>query len=403
MYKRVFKQKGSRVYRVRYRLSDGPKIYDVPLRTHIKEVAEAKARRLIEEQERELAGLAAPKIVREAAQRRFRDHVGDFVAELKARGRNRGHVRHTGDRLRRLAKDCGWNLLRDATADGFAKWRTGLAHANALFNWLIRNGRAAHNPLKSLLKLPKAPTFERRALSFEEFVRFLRGSDKRRLAYFVASCTGLRRGEMKQLLWSDLDLNDETPCIVLRPETTKNKKGGCIPLVPLLADLLRQKKAEGMAFSGRVFPRGIPSVKVLTKDLAACGIPVEDERGYRVDFHALRHTFVSLLAHVKVSELVRVKLARHGDWKQTDNYTDEKSIPLGDGIAQLAAALPSSLASPNSGKTCPKLGNSVQADTLEPMAEVVPITSKSAHLAKAVPSWESVELVPKGGLEPPCG
>ena len=95
-----------------------------------------------------------------------------------------------------------------------------------------------------------------------------------------------------------------------------------------------------MAFSGRVFPRGIPSVKVLTKDLAACGIPVEDERGYRVDFHALRHTFVRLLAHVKVSELMRVKLARHGDWKQTDNYTDEKSIPLGDGIAQLAAALP---------------------------------------------------------------
>ncbi len=128
------------------------------------------------------------------------DHVGDFVAELKARRRNRDHVRHTDDRLRRLAKDCGWNLPRDATADGFAKWRTGqtelsaktlneyLAHANAFFNWLIRNGRAAHNRLKSLLKLPKAPTFERRALSFEEFVRFLRGSEKRRLAYFVASC-----------------------------------------------------------------------------------------------------------------------------------------------------------------------------------------------------------------------
>ena len=130
-------------------------------------------------------------------------------------------------------------------------------------------------------------------------------------------------------------------------------------------------------------------------------IPVEDERGYRVDFHALRHTFVSLLAHVKVSELVRVKLARHGDWKQTDNYTDEKSIPLGDGIAQLAAALPSSLASPNSGKPCPKLGNSVQADTLEPLAEVVPITSKSAHLAKAVPSWESGEIGAQGGTRTP--
>jgi hypothetical protein len=34
------------------------------------------------------------------------------------------------------------------------------------------------------------------------------------------------------------------------------------------------------------------------------------------------------------------------------------------------------------------------------MAEAVPITSNSAHWAKAVPSWESIEMVPKGGLEP---
>jgi hypothetical protein len=161
---------------------------------------------------------------------------------------------------------------------------------------------------------------------------------------------------MKQLLWSDLDLRDTTPCIVLRPETPKNKQGGTILLVPLLAELLCQEKAKGPDFSGRVFPRGLPSVEILTRDLTACGIPVEDERGYRVDFHALRHIFVRLLAHAKVSELVRVKLARHGEWKQTDNYTDAKSIPLGEGIAQLAATRPSSIASPKSGKPGQKSG-----------------------------------------------
>jgi hypothetical protein len=69
MYKRIFKQKGSRVYRVRYRLSDGPKIYDEPLKTHIFEVAEAKARQLIDEREKELVGLIPPRALREASQR----------------------------------------------------------------------------------------------------------------------------------------------------------------------------------------------------------------------------------------------------------------------------------------------------------------------------------------------
>ena len=49
-----------------------------------------------------------------------------------------------------------------------------LVHAVALFNWLIRIGKASHNPLKGVFKLPRAETFRRRALSFEEFVRFMR-------------------------------------------------------------------------------------------------------------------------------------------------------------------------------------------------------------------------------------
>jgi hypothetical protein len=43
----------------------------------------------------------------------------------------------------------------------------------------------------------------------------------------------------------------------------------------------------------------------------------------------------------------------------TDRYTDEKSVPLANGIAKLAAALPSSIASPNFGFSCPKEGKPV--------------------------------------------
>ncbi len=370
---RVFKQKGSRVYRARYRLNNGPRIYDVPLHTHIKEVAEAKARLMVEEQEKELLGLLQPRKLREAAEQPISGHLTAFVAQQKELNRSEDHVRHTYERVTALCAACRWQRLRDVSAERFLKWRSQqtalsahtlndyLGHTAALFNWLVRNERFTHNPLKSVMKLPTegAQTFKRRALSRDEFGRLMENGGKRRLVYFVAACTGLRRGELKQLRWGDLDLDSPTPSLRLRPETTKNKKGGTIPLVPALADLLRAERVKLADTAGQVFPRGLPSVGTLANDLKACGIPFEDERGYRMDFHALRHTFASLLAEADVSDLVRRKLARHASLKMTDRYTDEKSIPLANGIAKLAATLPSSIASLNSGNSCPKEGNTV--------------------------------------------
>ncbi len=402
MSPRVFKQKGSKVYRGRYRLGDDPRIYDVPLNAKIKHVAEAKLRLLVREKEDELLGLLPPKKLREAAKESLEVLVAEFIASLKERKRCEDHVRHNQERLTALFTACRWRLLRDVNAEDFLKWRGRtaklspktrneyLGHAGAFFNWLVRNDRFTHNPLKSVSKLPTVgeETFRRRALTLEEFVHLIRGTGKRRLAYFLACCTGLRRGEIKQLLWSDIDLAATEPAIRLRPETTKNKKGGTIPLLPVLADLLRKKKSEGVHFSGLVLPYGVPSSKTLAKDLKACRIAVEDERGYRVDFHALRHTFVSLLAHAKVSELVRVKLARHSSWKQTDGYTDAKSVPLADGIALLAAVLPSSIASLNSGKPSPNPGNVVQINLPPESKKVVSISDERATLDTVVPDLE---------------
>ena len=172
MYRRVFKQKGSRVYRVRYRLSDGPKIYDVPLRVPTKELAEAKAKQLIEEQENELAGLLGPKSLREAAKRPLAEHCEDFFADLKARNRGRSHLVHVKCRLKRLLRECRWRALRDVSAESFTRWQTKqsdlanktlneyLGHATALLNWMMRQGRATYNPLKAVSKKEKKPKHE---------------------------------------------------------------------------------------------------------------------------------------------------------------------------------------------------------------------------------------------------
>ena len=119
-----------------------------------------------------------------------------------------------------------------------------------------------------------------------------------------------------------------------------------------------------------------------------------------MDFHALRHTFASLLAYVGVSELARVKLARHSEWRQTDRYTDPQSIPLFGEMEKLAGVLPSLGASLKSGKSGQKGEKVVQADFSSANKKIVDFRGKSPVLGKAVPSWESADLVPEGGLEP---
>ncbi|MCW5549284.1 MAG: hypothetical protein KIT44_10000 [Opitutaceae bacterium] len=143
-------------------------------------------------------------------------------------------------------------------------------------------------------------------------------------------------------------------------------------------------------------------MKTLQKDLTTCGIPLDDARGFRVDFHALRHTFASFLAEAQVSELVRVKLARHSEWRQTDRYTDPLSIPLFSEMQKLAAILPSSIASPKTGKTGQILSKRVQDSDTTLVSQLVDFRPERPELAKAVPCRDNVEMVPKGGLEPPC-
>ena len=179
-----------------------------------------------------------------------------------------------------------------------------------------------------------------------------------------------------------------------------------IPLILPLAQALRLAKSKARRLTGRVFPLGSAHAKTLAKDLQACGIAVEDERRQRVDFHALRHTFASMLANAGVSELARVKLARHTTWKQTDRYTDPKSIPLFLEIEKLTSALPSSLASPKSGKSRSKVGEPVQSVEIPGGSEnekIVASESKNPVLTGVVPSWENAEVAERGGFEPPVG
>ena len=415
MYFSVRKPKGSRNFRGKYRLNNGPRIYYVSLRTSNREVAIAKLKRIVHDRELESVGLIAPKSQRDAAERPLTEHLAEFLADLKARGRCRSHIAHTRQRLPRMFNECGWHRLRDVTADGFSNWRVKqdrlsaktcneyLGHAKAFFNWMERQGRITHNPLRAVGKAETRgkETFKRRALSREELLRLIAGSGKRGVVYALAGLTGLRRGEIEQLLWADVHLDVSKPYIDVRAATTKNKQPATIPLVQGMADALRELRAHKVGFTDLVFHLGVPSAATLAKDLVACGIPVVDSRGWRVDFHALRNTFISLMRTAGVSEGGRVLLARHSEWRQTDHYTDPESSSLFGEMGKLESLISAPILAPNFGKTGQNGSNPVQSDPPKKSAEIIAIDDGRTDLGKAVPSWEGRVAGGERGIRTP--
>jgi hypothetical protein len=65
-------------------------------------------------------------------------------------------------------------------------------------------------------------------------------------------------------------------------------------------------------------------------------------------------------------------------------------------MQKLGAVLPSSIASPKSGKTYPKAAKARNSPAFESGPQIITISDGKIYLAKAVPSWESVEVVPRG-------
>ena len=61
--------------------------------------------KLVQEREKELHGLIAPKLQRDAAEAALTKHVQDFIGDLKAKGRNQQYIDEMENRLELLASE----------------------------------------------------------------------------------------------------------------------------------------------------------------------------------------------------------------------------------------------------------------------------------------------------------
>jgi len=359
MINRIYKARGERIWRWRFRLSptDG-KIQDLSLGTSDKQVAEKNRTDLLRVKEHERAGLMPLKNVRDAAQRKLSEHLQDFLGDLRAKGRDGHYISDVSHYNETLIADCGWVYPQDVSADSFVRWRSTqgkaqktlneyLTSAKGFFNWLVAQGRIAVSPLTAVTKgeTRGREVRPRRAYDDSEFAALLSVAGKQRIVYLTAALTGIRHGELKELRWGDLNLNGEKPSVTVRESVSKNHKQACLPLHPALVDALKEFRPANVAAGDLVFKGLVPRSKVFNGHLKAAKIEKVDSQKRVVDFHSLRHTFCTNLHRAGVSQREAMELMRHNDPRLTaTTYTDTSLLALGTAVQKIGL-LPSPIAS----------------------------------------------------------
>jgi integrase len=403
----------SRMYYLRYRLGDMPCDKWVSLGVTEKDVAWEKARLFKRDYELEAAGLALPKDRIVTAAKPFPKVLGDYISELRTRGRDEKYVAGTEKRISTLARECRWQKITDVSADSFMGWRRVqclkaktlndyLTDISSFLGWLVKLERLGTNPLAKVEKIARneAQEEQRRAFTHDQISRLRTVSGARATLYTVALFGGVRRGDLSQLLWGDVvAAGDGETLLKLRASTTKNGKSALQPIPDWLAKELHATKPAGASLADRVFPV-LPRMPRFYKDLEAAGIPKVDERGHVAVFHSLRHTLATWLWETGANPREIQELMRHSTLDQTANrYTDKLSLGLrtasnalpsfGSGYTQIGAQI-----SGKSGQTVSQAGETGKLETK-------PKPSVNKRLSRAL-SWcgEVSQMVRAAGFEP---
>ncbi len=197
----------------------------------------------------------------------------------------------------------------------------------AFCRWCKSRGYLAHDPLEGLAGFDTTPRARRRAMTPEEINALLEASPPhRRLTYEVAFLSGLRASELRQLTPEHLDTRRGG--LRLDADMTKNRRAGFQPLPAFLVKRLaafaesgEAKRLYERAYKGAsVDPARAPknpllyvpthTARDMDIDLKAAGVPKWTPAG-KVDFHAARVAYISLVFESGASLKEAQELARH--------------------------------------------------------------------------------------------
>jgi len=336
---------------------------------------EETSRTMLKRLQRDADALRAsgvPKHVIEA-KRPLDDHLNAYKAYLRSKGNTADYVALCESRLRKVLSATKTTTLGELDGERIAAtlatWRTrnrkpiGIGTSNhyvtaikALSRWAWRERKLPDDPLAGLRKQnaetdrkrvrrPLTPTeLETLTREAQQSKRTYRGDDwqftptDRAMLYVVAAYTGLRAKECAALSKSSFDF--EAMTWTLPATATKNGKACTLPLSPALATKLQswfvRLNREALFPGSWTTNNRRMAGKLLQRDLKRAGIAYVDDTGRCVDFHALRHTFITSLAKAGVHPAKAQRLARHSTITLTmDVYTSLDVDDLRDAIGAI--------------------------------------------------------------------
>lgn len=311
--------------------------------------AERELRRRME-QEHAIA-VATPRLtVREAGE--------GLIDHLEALGRKRSTIEgyrsalamhlvpHLGERpLDRISREEVEAFVARCARAGLAPKSTqnylGVLHGT--FEFAIRRGWVASNPVKQIERPRKVAGGEVRFLSMDEIEALLRAvpdddlGGVERVMYLAAATTGMRQGELIALRWRDVDWQARRIRVrrsYVRGEfgTPKSKRSSrAVPLIDRLAgELDRLSRTTGfdgddeLVFAHPATGGPLDRSKLLKRFKAAMR---RAKLGHRlgdggITFHSLRHSFGTAMAAQGVPMRTLQELMGHRDFATTLIYAD---------------------------------------------------------------------------------
>jgi integrase len=347
----------------------------VPLATD-KTAAQQLLAKKVRQAERGEAGL--DDSVTQARRQDIDHHLNDWEAGLTAKGTSVKQVKLHLVRVRNLKDALGWKTLADLDADAverelarrraLGKKEGGIGAQTSNYylgsvaqfcRWLVnpKRGRLASNPFGGVerqnVKLDRR--HDRRELTTDELTKVLAGArgstaivhgtggEARFFLYLTAAGTGLRASALASLTPESFALDATPPTVTLAARKAKNRKPRVQPLPTALAAMLRPwlaAKEEGQRVWPGVWHQWGNAADLLRHDLAAAGVPyvVEGADGpLFADFHALRHTFLTLMGRTADLRTVQA-LADHSTPELTARYSHRRLADLAGAVE--TAALP---------------------------------------------------------------
>ncbi|KKL11000.1 hypothetical protein LCGC14_2550190, partial [marine sediment metagenome] len=221
------------------------------------------------------------------------------------------------------------------TKYGQGTYNTKVRAFKSFVIWLEKARKLTPNPMDDIQEIHQTvERKKRRAMTDEQKRRLLQitkaepkrfnlTGHERYLVYRLTSEIGARYSEVKGVQVLSFNLRSTQPSLEIPAHLQKNKKASqhClgIGLASELRDYFSDKAPTDRAFKG--LPHSTDAAKMLRADLAAAGIEYRDAAGRDIDFHSLRHTFITDLFLAGVAATVVQKLARHKDLKTTMCYS----------------------------------------------------------------------------------